>query len=175
MRKIAVGLALVMALGASRAHAESGALAGRITSPTESATIGAARVYAYQVADTSLRRVTTDEDGRFRFESLPAGVYKIIAHKIGFLPVIVMLTRASAEAHQFLEMQLRAAPAGSGGGAADFWALREQVPPDVLRDLETPAVVALTADDPPTTSSAFHTEVEAMTGVEQLASPARLW
>ncbi len=167
-RAVVLALASVMALCASRAHAQAGALAGRVTSPNES--LGAARVYAYQVSDTSLRRVTTDEDGRFRFESLPAGVYKIIAHKIGFLPVIVMLTRASAEAHQFLEMQLRTAPQGSGGGTADFWALREQVPPDVLRDLETPAVVALTAiDSPSPRPSAFHTEMEAMTGVDQLS------
>jgi carboxypeptidase family protein len=171
MRKLAVGsvLVLAMAFGASRAHAEAGALAGRIKSGNDH-DVSSARVYAYQVADTSLRRVTTDEDGRFRFESLPAGVYKIIAHKIGFLPVIVMLTRASAEAHQFLEMQLRTAPAGSGGGAADFWALREEVPPDVLRELESPAVVELTAvEAPATTRGAFHTEVEAMTGVDTLS------
>lgn len=170
MRKLAVGLALVLAtvLGASRAYAEAGALAGRIKSANDS-DVSSARVYAYQVADTSLRRVTTDEDGRFRFESLPAGVYKIIAHKIGFLPVIVMLTRASAEAHQFLEMQLRTAPVGSGGGAADFWALREEVPPDVLRELESPAVVELTAVDAPATRGSFHTEVEAMTGLDTLS------
>jgi hypothetical protein len=166
-RAVVLALASVMAFGASRVQAQAGALAGRVTSPNES--LGAARVYAYQVSDTTLRRVTTDDDGRFRFESLPAGVYKIIAHKVGFLPVIVMLTRASSEAHQFLEMQLRTAPRGSGGGAADFWALREQVPPDVLRDLETAAVVALTAIETPSPrEGAFHTEMEAMTGVDSL-------
>src|SRR5262245_16156627 len=103
-RVFVLALASALAFGGVAARADIGALTGRVTAPSDK--LGAARVYAYQVADTSLRRVTTDEDGRFRFESLPAGVYKIIAHKIGFLPVIVMLTRASADAHQFLEMQL---------------------------------------------------------------------
>lgn len=169
-RALVLALVSMTALGAARSAAQSGqsgALTGRVTSASDS--LGTARVYAYQVSDTSLRRVTTDEDGRFRFESLPAGVYKIIAHKMGFLPVIVMITRASAEAHQFLEMQLRTAPKG-GAGAADFWALREQVPPDVLRDLEMPSVVALsTREQAPESSTAFHTEMEALTGVNQVS------
>ncbi len=169
-RAVVLALAsLIMVAAASvRADTINGELAGRVTGKSER--LGPARVYAYLVSDTSLRRVTTDEDGRFRFESLPAGVYKIIAHKVGFLPVIVMLTRASAEAHQFLEMQLRATTADGAGGAADFWALREQVPPDVLREIETPAVVALTTiESPQPRQAGFYTEMTAMTGVDTMA------
>ncbi|MBV8202349.1 MAG: carboxypeptidase regulatory-like domain-containing protein, partial [Acidobacteria bacterium] len=134
-------------------------LAGRVTG--NASPLAAAGVYAYQLADLALFKVMTDAQGNFLFRDLPAGLYKIIAHKPGFLPVVIMVTRDTAKAYQFLELQLaqRAAP-GAGPrdsrdsreipadpsaarktGAADsadgdFWALRARIPPDVLRDIE---------------------------------------
>ncbi len=131
--------ALLALLGAGAAVGDAlpdtavGTVAGRVTAAESP--LGAARVYAYQLADLSLSRVITNPEGRFFFDALPAGLYKIIAFKSGFVPAIVMLSRASAEASQFLDLEL--APAErvnpiEGG----FWSVREQIPSDVLRDIE---------------------------------------
>ncbi|MFP3939494.1 MAG: carboxypeptidase regulatory-like domain-containing protein, partial [Thermoanaerobaculia bacterium] len=139
--------------------------------------LSSARVYAYQLADLTLRRVTTNEEGRFRFPDLPAGLYKIIAHKPGFVPAVIMLTRASHDANQFLELELAAQEAvqSSGAEGEDFWAVRDRIPPDVLRDLTAPAASgSLRLADSPfareelQAEGRFATEIDAMTGVEQL-------
>jgi hypothetical protein len=129
-------------------------LAGRVTG--NASPLAAAGVYAYQLADLALFKVMTDPQGNFLFRDLPAGLYKIIAHKPGFLPVVMMVTRDNAKAQQFLELQLpprgtRAAPGAQATGTrstfpstpasgpapeGDFWALRARIPGDVLRDIE---------------------------------------
>src|SRR5258708_9771936 len=122
-------------------------LAGRVTG--NSSPLAAAGVYAYQLADLALFKVLTDPQGNFLFRDLPAGLYKIIAHKPGFEPVVIMVTRTTAKAYQFLELQLaqrrlpNAAKAAKGSAATpatsddrDFWTLRAGIPPDVLRDIE---------------------------------------
>src|ERR1700720_4700719 len=141
---------------ASRAAGPAGAgLAGRVTG--NASPLAAAGVYAYQLADLALFKVMTDPQGNFLFRDLPAGLYKIIAHKPGFLPVVMMVTRDTAKAQQFLELQLpvrgtQATPGAEAPGArstfpstpasgpapadADFWALRARIPADVLRDIE---------------------------------------
>ena len=140
--------------------------------------LSAARVYAYQLADFNLREVRTNEQGRFRFSDLPAGLYKIIAHKPGFVPAVVMLTRARSDTRQFLELQLAVEPPGEVRAGEDFWSIRDRIPADVLREItkpeEPPAGLRL-ADSPFARDAAapvasFATEMEAMTGVEQLAS-----
>jgi hypothetical protein len=137
-------------------------VAGRVTG--NSSGLAAAGVYAYQLADLTLRKAQTDPQGNFLFTNLPAGLYKIIASKPGFLPVVVLLTRTAPQAYQFLELQLAQRDAvprgtagrGAGGQAtgsanatdADFWALRASIPPDVLRDIDTaesPAAAAKSA------------------------------
>jgi hypothetical protein len=138
-------------------------VAGRVTG--NSSALAAAGVYAYQLADLTLHKVQTDPQGNFLFANLPAGLYKIIASKPGFLPVVVLLTRTAPQAYQFLELQLAQRDAatrgtagkGTAGGQptgaanpadADFWALRASIPPDVLRDIETadsPAAAAKSA------------------------------
>jgi len=198
-------------------------LAGRVTG--NASPLAAAGVYAYQLADLALFKVVTDPQGNFLFRDLPAGLYKIIAHKPGFLPVVIMVTRDTAKAYQFLELQLprRGSPAngatppttarsalqtglpasGTASADADFWALRARIPADVLRDIEAseapaaqegqttagrPATAGLPASaagggygQGSTVSSTamssgagtgggrFHTEVQAMTGVADVA------
>src|ERR1700688_2999649 len=137
-------------------------LAGRVTG--NASPLAAAGVYAYQLADLALFKVMTDPQGNFLFRDLPAGLYKIIAHKPGFLPVVMMVTRDNAKASQFLELQLpprgtqatpttqttgthSAFPSTPASGPApapaapaadtDFWALRASIPADVLRDIES--------------------------------------
>lgn len=180
----AVPFLLVIALlgGASGAQAADArtivrpgppGVAGRVLG--EASPLGAAGVYAYQLADLSLRKVSTDPQGNFLFQELPAGLYKVIAHKPGFSPVVVMLTRTAANAYQFLELQLAPQPKGVRSDTADFWAIRARIPADVLRDIEgvttddTPVLVASSQIAPELELSRFQTSMQASTGVDQIA------
>lgn len=105
-------------------------LAGRVfggSSPLE-----AAEVYVYQLADFTLHRTETGSDGRFDFAGLPAGLYKVIAHKGGFVPAVILLTRARDDAEQFVELELTEQTAETAA-SEDFWSVRERIPADVLR------------------------------------------
>ena len=128
--------ALGGAVGASTLSSDSvpGTLHGRVT--TQAAPVVATSVYAYQLADLTLDKVLTAEDGTFRFGSLPAGLYKIIAFKSGFVPAVVMLSRATAEAKQFLDLELNRLALDSNPVETGFWSIREKIPTDVLRDIQ---------------------------------------
>jgi hypothetical protein len=133
--------------------------------------LGSARVYAYQVTELTLTRATTGDDGRFLFRTLPAGVYKIIAHKVGFVPAVVLFTRATHSAADFLEFDLAAEQATSFTGTEDFWSIRRRIPGDVLREIELAEAVqegdaAVIAD--PMSSLAFETEM--MAGLDDNAA-----
>lgn len=142
-----------------------GALAGRVLGAQ--APVTTARVYAYEMAGLGLEKVATDRNGVFLFESLPAGLYKIIALKQGFLPSIVMLTRASAEATQFLEVELTPASTDPAEARASFWQIREQIPSDVLRDVELPALLAQPGDATRPAGLSLRTEMAATAGVHE--------
>ena len=163
-------LALALLAGgttASAARAETGAggVEGRVFGG--SAALPGARVWAYQLSDLSLLRATADDAGQFAFAGLPAGLYRMIAHKIGYVPVVVMVTRASAEARQFVELQLAAAPEAAAA-REDFWSVREQIPADVLREMEmaVPVVSSVTKREAGSSAN-FQTEFTAMTGLDQ--------
>lgn len=145
-------------------------IAGRViasSSPLPSAT-----VYAFQLTDGSHRRVLTDGEGAFLFDELPAGLYKIIAHKPGFVPVVLRLTRATAEAYQFLELQLAEVRREPTRPADDFWAVQAEIPPDVLRDMaideiEADARLAHIRHVPP--GASFQTALQVESGVDEIA------
>ena len=162
--------------GASSAPAAVAGLMGQVFA--EARGLDAVRVYAYQLADLTLRRVTTGSEGGFLFADLPAGLYKVIAHKAGFLPVAVLLTRTSADAAQFLEVHLSRP---SDEGEDSFWNLRGELPADVLREIEgdvastdprlqpVPFGAALIGSTP----SRVETEMLAMTGTRDLMTGQR--
>ncbi|HEV7506081.1 MAG TPA: carboxypeptidase-like regulatory domain-containing protein [Thermoanaerobaculia bacterium] len=167
-------LALAGLLGsadASQADARQVGVAGRVVG--ETSPLSAAQIYAYQLADLSLHKVLTDTQGNFLFQNLPAGLYKIIAHKSGFMPVVVMLTRTTAQAYQFLELQLAQRRAGQPASEDYFWAVRARVPADVLRDIETSQAAEVRAawftGSAATLASSFRAEMQALTGVDQIA------
>jgi len=147
---------------------DAGAVFGRVT--TSSAPLDTAWVYAYQIADFSLQRVATTEDGAFRFSGLPAGLYKFIAFKSGFVPAVVMLSRATAQATQSLDLDLLPAPPDESVAETGFWAVRERIPPDVLRDIEAlgrqqdlePGVALTLLPD-----AQFRAEMQATTGYQE--------
>jgi hypothetical protein len=173
-----VALASALAGTLERANAADfvlGGVHGKVTgAPVETSTLAAvssARVYAYEVADLSLQRVLTDDRGEFSFASLPAGLYKIITHKSGFTPMVVLLSRASSAAQQYLEVQLQRE--GTPGDEQSFWSLRDQVPPDVLREIENDEHVnAVTEDTHSALDGHLRTSVEAMHGIADLSGAA---
>lgn len=178
IRKTVLLLALTLlgsASGISAAEKPPG-VAGRVVGETSSP-LGAAGVYAYQLTDLSLRKVLTDGQGNFLFQELPAGLYQIIAHKPGFSPVFVMLTRTAATTYQFLEMQLVPQPKGAKARTGeDFWSIRARIPADVLREIDAAEAQLARLESVESGNmvnladlSRFTTDFQAMTGVDQIA------
>jgi hypothetical protein len=153
--------AWLLALGTAAAGQAQGVLVGRLSTGTSP--LPAARVYAYQLASATLDRAATDLEGGFRFEGLPAGLYKIVAFKPGFVPAVALLTRASAEAAQYVEMDLRPEAPADGD---DFWSVRRQIPPDVLRDIDMAAAVAAWNRDGQAQGRRLWGEMGALAGVD---------
>ncbi|HEY0511910.1 MAG TPA: carboxypeptidase-like regulatory domain-containing protein [Thermoanaerobaculia bacterium] len=176
-----IALALLSQAGGVRAEVRRPGVAGRVLG--ESNPLAAAHLYAYQLADLSLHKAMTDGQGNFLFQDLPAGLYKIIAHKVGFMPAVIMLTRTTAQAYQYLDVQLAQKPAGKGRQKEqqedDFWAIRARVPADVLHDIEVAEAggerVQLASAFRSNTHqalqvpSSFKGEMNALTGVDQIA------
>ncbi len=173
-RPIALIVALALLSQASTAFAQArlAGVGGQVLG--EKSPLAAVQIYAYQLADLSLHKVLTDARGNFLFQDLPAGLYQIVAHKAGFLPVVVMLTRTTARAYQFVELQLAQRGTALGASEDDFWAVRSRVPADVLRDIET-SEIATTSFAPTSVgslgslASSFKAEMQALTGFDQIA------
>jgi hypothetical protein len=125
--------------------------------------LAAARVYAYQVTELTITRAVTDQQGNFLFSTLPAGVYKIIAHKVGFVPAVVLFTRATQSAADFLEFELIAEQTATFQDSEDFWSIRRRIPGDVLREIEVAEAIAeqQLAHVQPDGGLAFETEMMA--------------
>jgi hypothetical protein len=117
--------------------AEVSGLEGRVV--LNESPVSEARVYAYQLVEKSLHKVLTDGSGKFLFEALPAGIYKLIAHKAGLAPAIQLLQRDAADSAQFIELALSEA---ASPDLTDFWSVRSAIPSDVLRDITAPLEVA---------------------------------
>ncbi|HEX3556386.1 MAG TPA: carboxypeptidase-like regulatory domain-containing protein [Thermoanaerobaculia bacterium] len=167
-----VAIALLGQAGVASAEARRAGVGGQVFG--EKSPLAAAQIYAYQLADLPLHKVLTDTQGHFLFEDLPAGLYQIVAHKAGFLPVVVPLTRTTARAYQFVELQLAQRGTAPGAAEDDFWAIRSRVPADVLRDIETSEIAATTSSSFTPTSvdslmSSFKAEMQALSGVDQIA------
>ncbi|REK03640.1 MAG: carboxypeptidase regulatory-like domain-containing protein [Acidobacteria bacterium] len=134
--------------------------------------LASAGVYAYRLADLSMRKVVTDAAGTFSFGALPSGIYKIIAHKPGFLPAMVVVTRANAAIFQQIEFALSPEEEIAVEGEDDFWSIRERIPTDVLREM---SVAGLSHSQPATAAeelmaTRIRAEVQALSGAGQFAS-----
>jgi hypothetical protein len=169
---LALALALLGQAGAVRAEGRRAGVGGRVLG--ESSPLAAAQIYAYQLADLSLQKVVTDAQGNFLFQNLPAGLYKIIAHKPGFLPAVMLITRTTAQAYQFLEVELAQRQSGTAPEGEDYWSIRARVPADVLREIESEEsriqLASFAADPANVVTGAFKTEMQALTGVEHIAA-----
>ena len=121
--------------------------------------------YAYQLGDLKLWKGVTDEKGRFLFEQLPAGLYMIIAAKTGFLPAVVQITRNSAGKRQWVDVQLVKERPGVVAEAG-FWSVREQIPPDILRQMDLAGELALAAG-PGAQEVQLQARLQALTGLDE--------
>jgi hypothetical protein len=167
----ALALALLIASPAVTLAADgSSGVAGRVLA--QDSPLSAARVYAFQIADATLYKVVTGPAGGFEFTQLPVGLYKLIAHKSGYLPVVINLTRPSAAAYQFVEVRL--VPEGTTriDGQEDFWAVRAQIPPDVLREIAITELADAARDTARRDARdvEFRTEMRAMAGFGGVSS-----
>ena len=133
------GAAALLLTGAALCPAYAGQeeseprVSGRVTGQEKPVSL--AQVYAYDVATYALEKVLTDQKGQFLFDTLPAGLYKIVAHKQGFVPAVQMLLRRSPEARQFVELELVAEETGEMRTAETYWETRSRIPADVLQQI----------------------------------------
>jgi hypothetical protein len=163
---------LLIPAAAAAEEAPGAGVTGRVSSAT--APLPRATVYAYELARSALTKVTTDPQGRFLFDGLPAGVYRFVAFKSGFEPAVVLLSRATSEAHQFVDLVLDVERPDEGRKGEGYWAIRDQIPSDVLRDMKFQELAHWSTPDsqPP---AAFRGDIQAMTGYGELADgPAQL-
>lgn len=134
-----------------------------------------ARVYAYEVASYKVHQVKTNRAGEFTFTGLPAGMYKLIAFKPGFLPAVELLLRRDAHLEQSLDLQVEAEQRGDAIQTESYWNVRSKVPPDILREIQT---ATLASGSGPSGMSLqhsgayFETEMRALGGVQQLGADA---
>ena len=147
-----------------------GSLVGQVTGSTTP--LSYSKVYVYHLSEQSLSKVLTDPDGNFRFDQLPAGLYKVIAFKDGFVPAIALLTRSTRGANQYLNLDLAEENSQPGENATGFWTVREKIPSDVLRDIEVEEATRQILAKSGITSSVidpyqFQTSMQAIAGVEQ--------
>jgi hypothetical protein len=163
-------LALALFSGAVQLRAEDrpAGVAGRVLG--EKTPLAAAGVYAYQLADLTFHKVKTDPQGNFLFQDLPVGLYQIVAHKPGFVPKVVMLTRIKAQAHQSLEIQLLKRQVSQTPSEDDYWSIRARIPSDVLHDIDRDEVqlASFTSSPSGVLAGNFHTEMQAISGVDDL-------
>lgn len=152
----------LLAAAATAATPPQHALEGLVTQGARP--LGEVSVYAYEVARKTLREVTTDPGGRFAFAELPSGLYKLVAFKRGFVPTIAVLSRAADQGLQFVELDISVEETGQGAPPDDYWAVRESLPTDVLRDIELGRLAELTAG--PKLVPVVGGSVTALAGVE---------
>lgn len=165
---LVLALALLGSAGTLHAEGQSG-VAGRVLG--EKTPLAAAGVYAYQLADLTLHKVVTDGQGNFLFQDLPVGLYKIIAHKPGFVPAVVMLIRTKAQARQVLEVELVKRQVGQAAEQDDYWSIRARIPSDVLHDIDRDEIQLISFAPSPSgaLTGNFHTEMQAISGVDDIA------
>jgi hypothetical protein len=95
-----------------------------------------ALVFVYGISDATLNRMKTRFDGSFSFESIPAGVYDVVAYKSGYYPSLVRLWHQASPGVSALAIDLTPeSPVKATRAPGDVWAWRDRMPADVLREI----------------------------------------
>lgn len=168
---LVLALTLLGSAGNLRAEERQNGVAGRVLG--EKSPLGSAMVYAYQLADLTIRKkAVTDGQGNFLLQDLPVGLYQIIAHKPGFVPKAVMFTRMKTQAHQSLEFELAKRQVGQAPEQDDYWAIRARIPSDVLHEIDRDELqlASFTSSPSGALTGNFHTEMQAISGVDDIAA-----
>ena len=131
--------------------------------------LSAVTVYAYDMASAALMTVVTDRHGRFLFTALPAGLYKLVAYKDGFVPAVELLLRRTRDESQYVELRLAPRDGGDVREAQQYWDARQRIPVDVLRQIlsvrsEPREVRSVTVES----GALLETKMAALGGVEQV-------
>ncbi len=94
-----------------------------------------ALVIALNLTDYNARQTYSGGDGSFSLPLLPAGVYKIIALKQGFVPSITTLV--STKSSHRVTLALKNDKQARAKLNDELWEIRGSLPPDILRDIDT--------------------------------------
>jgi hypothetical protein len=172
-RAIAFFAALTATIAVTPAHAEvslPAALQVLGTVTTAAHPVANALVIALNTQDLAATQVWTAVDGTFTLPTLRTGVYKIIAVKAGFAPLITTLVPTKPSHRLALRLETEKQAAKRKTANQEIWELRGSLPADVLRDLDfalEPVEVA-SYEIP-----RFRGEMSSLTGVtNQPANPA---
>lgn len=93
-----------------------------------------ALVIAFGLTSLQAVQTHTDESGFFQLLRLPAGVYRVIAVKQGFLPAVATVI-PSATAPSRLNLRMRKGRV-TPESASQVWEIRRSLPSDILRELD---------------------------------------
>jgi hypothetical protein len=107
---------------------------GTVTNATHP--VANALVIALNTQDLAATQVWTGVDGSFTLPSLRTGVYKLIAVKSGFAPLITTLIPTKPSHRVALRLQTEKQAAKRKTANQEIWELRGSLPADVLRDLD---------------------------------------
>ncbi|HEX7706668.1 MAG TPA: carboxypeptidase-like regulatory domain-containing protein [Thermoanaerobaculia bacterium] len=127
-----------------------------------------ALVIALNLQDLKTTQTWTTNDGRFVLPALRSGVYKIIAVKQGFAPVITTVVPTGTD-HR-ISLRLDSERDGRKKSVnQEIWELRGSLPADVLRSLD---FALLPLEFASYELPRFRGEMISLTGVAEQASPA---
>jgi hypothetical protein len=93
-----------------------------------------ALVIAFGLTSLQAVQTHTDEAGFFQLLRLPAGVYRVIAVKQGFLPAVATVI-PSATAPSRLNLRMKKGKV-TPESASQVWEIRRSLPSDILRELD---------------------------------------
>ncbi|MET0400406.1 MAG: TonB-dependent receptor, partial [Longimicrobiaceae bacterium] len=120
-----LGLLLALA-GGSRAQGAGGVVAGRVLDP-EGAPVAGATVRLFRAEGAQLRAGPSDAEGAFRFEGVPAGLWRVRAERIGFAAAEAEVRLAGGESRD-VELRL------SGGAAVEVEGIEVRSTRDTRRE-----------------------------------------
>jgi hypothetical protein len=137
-RRLALVVATIASLATAPAHAEVSLptalqVLGTVTNAAKP--VANALVIALNTQDLAATQVWTDVDGTFTLPTLRTGVYRIIAVKAGFAPLVTTLVPTKPNHRLALRLQTEK-QARRKSANQEIWELRGSLPADVLRDLD---------------------------------------
>jgi hypothetical protein len=135
-RVLAIAAALLTATSPARPDAALPTvfqLLGNVTNAARP--VANALVIALNLNNFDAIQTYTGRDGSFSLPSMPAGVYKIIAVKQGFMPATATLVPTRNDHRVNLRLQNEKQAKGKNV-AQEIWEIRGSLPADVLREID---------------------------------------